>query len=193
MAWRRGIGSSVLNEFHFGYNRIHSRRAPPDGTPGMKELGVRLPLYPTLASIGEIRVQDFFNIGDNLEASFVRNGFEFSNRTSWVTGRHNIQFGAEVQYYKVDIENEFRRAGHYIFNGSVTGSAMADFFLGRLIHVRPRNRRVQEQPRALPFRFLPGRLQAESSAHAEPRRALRTDTSLARAGRAHPALHDRRL
>jgi hypothetical protein len=98
----------------------------------MKDLGVRLPLYPTLPSIGEIRVQDFFNIGDNLEASFVRNGFEVNNRTMWLRGRHSLQFGGELQYYKVDIQNEFRRAGHYVFNGSVTGNAMADFFLGRL-------------------------------------------------------------
>jgi len=131
-SWKRTLSPSLLNEFHFGYNRIHSRRAPPDGAPGMRDLGVRLPLYPTLASIGEIRVQDFFNIGDNLEASFVRNGFELNNRTSWVRGKHNVQFGGELQYYKVDIVNEFRRAGHYIFNGNVTGSAMADFFLGRM-------------------------------------------------------------
>jgi Carboxypeptidase regulatory-like domain len=132
LSWKRTFTPSLLNEFHFGYNRIHSRRAPPDGVPGMRELGVRLPLYPTLPSIGEIRVQDFFNIGDNLEASFVRNGFEINNRSSWIRGRHNMQFGGELQYYKVDIENEFRRAGHYIFNGNVTGNAMADFFLGRL-------------------------------------------------------------
>jgi Carboxypeptidase regulatory-like domain len=132
VSWKRTMTPTLLNELHFGYNRIHSRRAPPDGVPGMQELGVRLPLYPTLPSIGEIRVTDFFNIGDNLEASFVRNGFELNNRTSWVRGRHNIQFGGELQYYKVDIENEFRRAGHFIFTSNVTGNAMADFFLGRM-------------------------------------------------------------
>jgi hypothetical protein len=32
----------------------------------------------------------------------------------------------------VDIDNEFRRAGHFRFTGDVTGLAMADFFLGRI-------------------------------------------------------------
>ena len=131
-SWRHNFGSTLLNEFHVGYNRIHSRRAPPDGVPGMPDLGVRLPLYPTLPSIQSISVSDFFTIGDNLEASFVRNGFEFSNRTSWVHGRHSMQFGAELQYYKVDIDNEFRRAATFSFNGGVTGHAMADFLLGQI-------------------------------------------------------------
>jgi hypothetical protein len=132
LSWTRTISPTVLNEFSFGYNRIHSRRAPPTGTPGMKELGVRLPLYPTLESIAQIEAVGFFNIGDNLEAAFVRNGFEWSNRTSWVMGRHSLQFGGEIARYRVDIANEFRRAGHYVFRGNITGNAIADFMLGRL-------------------------------------------------------------
>jgi hypothetical protein len=132
LSWTRMISPTVLNEFSFGYNRIHSRRAPPTGTPGMKELGVRLPLYPTLESIAQIEAVGFFNIGDNLEAAFVRNGFEWSNRTSLVMGRHSLQFGGEIARYRVDIANEFRRAGHYVFRGNITGNAIADFLLGRL-------------------------------------------------------------
>jgi hypothetical protein len=132
LSWGRTISSHVLNEFNFGYNRVHSRRAPPAGTPSMKDLGVRLPLYPTLPSIQQIEATGFFNIGDNLEAAFVRNGFEWSNRTSWVLGRHSLQFGGEIARYRVDIANEFRRAGNFVFNGNVTGNAMADFLLGRI-------------------------------------------------------------
>src|SRR6185436_1124449 len=83
LSWQHTFSPTLLNEFNFGYNRIHSRRGPPAGVPGMKELGVRLPLYPTLPSIQQISVSGFFGIGDNLEAKFVRNGFEWSNRTSW--------------------------------------------------------------------------------------------------------------
>ncbi len=55
-SWSKTFSPSLLNDFSFGYNRIHSRRAPPDNTPGMKDFGVRLPVYPTLASIAEINV-----------------------------------------------------------------------------------------------------------------------------------------
>lgn len=132
LSWTRTFSPTVLNEFNFGYNRIHSRRGPPTGTPGMRELGVRLPLYPTLPSIQQISVSGFFQIGDNLEAKFVRNGFEWSDRASVVLGRHSLQFGGELARYRVDIANEFRRAGNFVFTGNVTGNAMADFFLGRI-------------------------------------------------------------
>jgi hypothetical protein len=98
----------------------------------MQQLGVRLPLYPSKPSISEIAPVGFFSIGDNLEAAFIRNGFEWSNRTSWVKGRHNIQFGGEITRLRVDIVNEFRRAGHFRFTGDVTGLAMADYFLGAI-------------------------------------------------------------
>ena len=132
LSWTRTISPSLLNEFRFGYNRVHSRRAPPSGAPGMKELGARLPLYPSLPSIAEINAVGFFNIGDNLEAKFVRNGFEWNDQASWTLGRNSIQFGGEIARYRVDIVNEFRRAGHFVFRGNVTGNAIADFLLGAL-------------------------------------------------------------
>jgi TonB dependent receptor len=49
-----------------------------------------------------------------------------------VLGRHTLQFGGEIARYRVDINNEFRRAGHFVFRGNVTGHAIADFMLGRL-------------------------------------------------------------
>ncbi len=138
LAWTHTFGPSLLNDFHFGYNRVHSRRAPPANVPGSRELGIRLPVYPTLPSIAQIEVAGgFFNIGDNLEAKFVRNGFEWNDRLSWVKGRHSMQFGGEVQRYRVDIVNEFRRAGHFVFRGNSgnprsTGVSMADFMIGTL-------------------------------------------------------------
>ena len=133
LTWVRTFSPSVLNDFHFGFNRIHASRGPYfEGVPSMQQLGVRLPIYPTLPSISEIAASGFFSIGDNLEAKFPRTLFEWSNRTSWVRGRHSIQFGGEVTRVRADIVNEFRRAGHFVFNGNVSGFAMADFFLGRI-------------------------------------------------------------
>jgi carboxypeptidase family protein len=132
LSWTRTITPTLLNEFHMGYNRIHSRRAPPDAAPGIKELGSRLPVYPTRPAIQQIEAIGFFMIGDNMEAKFVRNGFEWNNQTSWIVGRNTLQFGGEVARYRVDIVNEFRRAGNFQFRGNVTGHAIADFLLGRM-------------------------------------------------------------
>jgi hypothetical protein len=133
--WTRTISSTLLNEARVGYNRVYSRRFPPPGVPSMQELGVRLPIYPALASISEINANNFFNIGDNLEASFYRPGFEINDRMAWIKGKHSMQFGGELQRYTVEIRNQFRRAGHFQFNGNATtgtGNTLADFLLGQL-------------------------------------------------------------
>ncbi len=131
LTWLRTISPAVVNDFHFGFNRIHAARGPYfPGVPSMQDLGVRLPIYPTLPSISEINAVGFFNIGDNLEAKFPRTGFEWANRTSWVHGSHTIQFGGEINRQRADIANQYRRAGHFQFSGDSTGLAMADYFLG---------------------------------------------------------------
>jgi hypothetical protein len=131
--WTRTFSPRVLNDFHFGFTRIHAARGPFfEGVPSMQSLGVRLPLYPTLPSISQIEAQGFFNIGDNLEAKFPRTAFEWRNRTSWIRGAHSFQFGGEAARQRVDIANEFRRAGHFVFSGDVTGLSIADFFLGSI-------------------------------------------------------------
>jgi len=129
--WQKTLSNTALNEVHVGFNRMHARRFPPtNNVPSMQDLGVRLPIYPTLPSISEINASGYFFIGDNLEASFVRNGLEMNDRFSWLKGKHTIQAGGEAQYYTVEIRNQFRRAGHFVFDGSRTGHPLADFLLG---------------------------------------------------------------
>ena len=131
VGWQKTISPTVLNDLKFSYQRMHAARGPYfDGVPSMTELGVRLPLEATLPSISQIEVAGFWRLGDNLEATFVRNGYQFSDTASVVAGNHSIQFGGEISHQRVDIENEFRRNGHFIFRGNATGSAQADFFLG---------------------------------------------------------------
>src|SRR5204863_1762726 len=133
--WTKTISPTMLNEVRGGYNRVFSRRFPPSGVPSMQELGVRLPIYPVLPSISEINANNFFNIGDNLEASFFRPGYELNERMSWVKGKHNVQYGGEWQHYVVEIRNQFRRAGHSQFAASSTtgtNNTLADFLLGSM-------------------------------------------------------------
>ena len=133
--WTRTLTPTLLNETRVGYNHTFSRRFPPPGVPSMQELGVRLPIYPSLPSISEINANNFFNIGDNLEASFYRPGIELADRMTWAKGRHNLLFGGEMQRYNVEIRNQFRRAGHFQFAGNTTsgtGNTLADFLLGQL-------------------------------------------------------------
>jgi hypothetical protein len=128
-SWKRTMTPTLLNETHVGFQRMHAGRVTPP-TPSLQELGIRLPLYPTTPNIQLIDVTGFFSVGADAPSDFVRNGVEFSNRTNWMKGKHSIQFGAEGQYYKATIDSEYRVPGTFVFNGSATGNAMADFMLG---------------------------------------------------------------
>jgi hypothetical protein len=133
IGWQKTFGPTVLNDFQFSYAKNHASRGPYfDGVPSMEELGVRLPIYPTLPSISEINASGFFSIGDNLEAKFPRDSFTWANRTSVIRGNHSMQFGGDWAYQRVAIQNEYRRAGHFVFNSQVTGFAMTDFFRGTI-------------------------------------------------------------
>ena len=138
--WKRTLSSTLLNETTVAYNRLHTARRPHPDVPSTQDFGIKLPYYPRIPSVSEIRADGYFNFGDNLEASFPRDGFQFGNKTNWIKGRHGIQFGAEFEYQRSEIYNDFRRAGHFISNGQYTrapgaasgGHALADFLLGRL-------------------------------------------------------------
>jgi hypothetical protein len=138
--WKRTLSATMLNEFTFGYNRLHTSRFPHEEVPAIQDFGVRLPYLPRLRSISEINVSGYFNMGDNLEARFPRDGFQFNNKMNWATGHHSMQFGAEFEYVRPEIYNDYRRAGHFVFDGRFTrrpgassgGHALADFALGRL-------------------------------------------------------------
>jgi hypothetical protein len=133
-SWQRTLTSTLLNEFRVGFNKFASSRYPPSGVPSMQDLGVRLPIYPSAPSISEIQAAGFFNIGDNLFASFPRHGIEINDRVNWAKGKHQIQFGGETTIQDVKIRNEFRRASHSVFRPNSTlgtGHALADFVLGQ--------------------------------------------------------------
>ena len=194
--WTRTFSTTLLNEARIGYNHTFSRRFPPHGVPSMQDLGVRLPIYPTLPSISEINANNFFNIGDNLEASFYRPGIELSDRMTWNKGKHNLQFGGELQRYTVEIRNQFRRAGHFQFAGSTTtgtGNTLADFLLGQLSQFDQGTGEYKDYRGQLRVAVRPGRLQGEQPADVEPGRPARVDAALAREGRPHRSVHAERL
>ena len=128
-SWKKTLTSALLTETHLGFQRMHAARVTPP-TPSLQELGIRLPLYPTTPNLQSINVETYFSVGADAPSVFFRRGFEINNRTNWMKGKHSIQFGAEGQWYKATIDSEYRVPGTFVFNGSATGNAMADFMLG---------------------------------------------------------------
>jgi len=121
---------TLLNDFHFGYVRQFSKRGPPPGVPNWQTLGMTVNQQPNPSMIQQNSVSGFFSSGDNLKGAFIRNGFEWADRLSWVRGRHSLAFGTSIDRQRSEIRNLFLQGGTVTFNGNTSGMAMADFLLG---------------------------------------------------------------
>jgi hypothetical protein len=124
------FNQNVLNEFHFSYSRESATRGPSPNAISVRDLGVTIPFQPTQNAIQSINVSNFFSFGDNPNGKFVRNNYSFNNNTSWIWGKHTFHFGGTLELSQVLIRNLFRQPGLFTFDGSNSGSSMADFLLG---------------------------------------------------------------
>lgn len=127
--------ANLLNDFRFSYSRVGSGRGPAPGVPNVRDFGVNIPFQPPVKAVQSISVSGFFSFGDNPPARFTRNNFAWSDDVSWVKGRHNLSFGGSFERSRVDIDNLFLSPGTFSFKGNPsrgTGSAIADFLLGKL-------------------------------------------------------------
>lgn len=72
-----------------------------------------------------------FNIGSPTLTTFQPNNtWHFSDSVSKVTGRHTIKFGGEFRYFQINERNVCAPNGSFSFDGSETGSDIADYLLG---------------------------------------------------------------
>src|SRR6266478_4192029 len=128
------FGPTLLNDFHFGYVRQFSKRGPPPGVPDWQDLGMTVNQQQDkhCSMIQSNSVSGFFSSGDNLCGAFIRNGFEWADRLSWIKGRHSFSFGFSIDRQRAEIRNFFLQGGTVTFSGNITGLAMADFLLGTI-------------------------------------------------------------
>ena len=123
---------TLLNDFHFGYVRQFSKRGPPPGVPNFRALGmvINQQQSDTCSMIQSNNVSGFFSDGDNLCGAFIRNGFEWADRLSWIKGKHSFSFGFSIDRQRSEIRNFFLQGGTASFSASNTGMAMSDYMIG---------------------------------------------------------------
>src|SRR5712692_1095696 len=119
----------LLNDFRFSYAREKASRGPASTVPSVKTLGSNIPFQPATNAIQQIRVNGFFNFGDNPPAAFVRNNFTWSDDVSWVKGKHDFRFGGVLERSRVDLDNLFFQPAEFSFpslNAFLSG-ALGDY------------------------------------------------------------------
>ncbi len=122
---------NLLNNFRIGFARVVSLREPPADAPSVNDFGV--PIYqPTPKAIQSITISGYFGTGANPTTKLLRNDFSYIDDVSWTHGRHSFAFGALLEKAQLNMVNQSGLPGTFTFSGDTTGSALADFMLGKM-------------------------------------------------------------
>ncbi len=108
------ISANILNEARFQYGRDFERQFSTEPLPG----------EPTTALGGTRSPAIFINGGLNFgtpnfleRASFPdERRIQFADTVTWISGRHTVKFGGDVNRVTDDIQNLFTGAGSYSYN-----------------------------------------------------------------------------
>jgi hypothetical protein len=150
------LSNSMVNEFHFNYNREAQRTfqhpgntslvqnsCPPapswltsalgqvpcfsDGTPG-NATGIHPGLGANREGLPFIQLSGGFTIGNNAEGELpqVGNSFQWSDSLSKIVGTHSLKFGVDVRRQRFDQTLYYNVSGQYFFDGTSSNTVGAD-------------------------------------------------------------------
>ncbi len=131
------FGTSIINEFRLGYVRSFLGYQPPDGAiPLSANLGIpnanTSPLLGGGALIGNSGSQISYT-GDYGDYFVPEDTYQLADNVSWVHGRHNFKFGANIIWRQVNFFNPIAGKGFFQANSSSpwsTGFEQSDMMFG---------------------------------------------------------------
>jgi Carboxypeptidase regulatory-like domain/TonB-dependent Receptor Plug Domain len=142
ISWTRVIRPTIINELRGGWHRFNE--AEVFGTtndPNYDVLGkMGLPLVsrlpeeygpPSISLNGPDGTYNMYDLQRQIGPRVRSNSIApFTDTFSWQKGRHFLKFNAEVDRRGVTFGQARAPRGQFTFDGTYTGSAMADFLLG---------------------------------------------------------------
>jgi hypothetical protein len=128
------IGTSAVNEFHVSYTRDANDLGKPSGGLGVSlaSQGITGIVPGTTQGVENVVFNGGSLVLGTVPGRFdqINNDFGLNDNFSKVVGTHSIKFGAQLEYGQIDTNPLSCLNGSFLFNGSETGSAFADFLLG---------------------------------------------------------------
>jgi len=134
------FGSTMVNEFRFNYLRNSTLRNRYVGGVGVSlsslgfvtgpsTLGI-VGVIPGLDSVPNISTQNWTIGTPQGQTGIYSSGLQWLDNVSLLRGNHTLKFGGEYHYAKIDERNIYAPNGSFDFDGSETGSDLADFLIG---------------------------------------------------------------
>jgi hypothetical protein len=134
------IGSATVNELRFNFLRNATLRDRYRGGVGVSlaslgfvtgpdTLGI-VGVIPGLDSVPNIATHNWTIGTPQGQTGIYSSIFQGTDNVSLLRGNHTVKFGGEFHYSKVDERNTYAPNGSFDFDGSETGSDLADFLIG---------------------------------------------------------------
>jgi hypothetical protein len=97
------------------------------------DAGVRLYCGPEITRVNQLVIAGGFTVNGNHMTGFkyIGNSYSLTDELSLVRGSHQFAFGGSVMHGRESTFTIWGSPHHFTFNGSVTGSGLADFMIGR--------------------------------------------------------------
>jgi len=132
------INSSTVNQLHLGYLRDFGGRvnatSPYSGLPAsIDSLGALGSTFNVQGppSLPNISVSGYFTLGNAIQGPVAGdNFFQIRDTVSTTHGRHTFKVGLDGSMDKSYQDTDLNNYGTFSFNGSTTGNALADFYVG---------------------------------------------------------------
>jgi hypothetical protein len=133
------IRGSLINELRGGWSNTVEKDTYTEALRGPDLVSaaglVGLPGPPLTGGFPHINFADgsFISTGGVKPFDILSRVVQVSDTVTWLTGRHSVKSGADIQYVEYIDQISFfdgEELGRYVFDGSFSGNAFADFLLG---------------------------------------------------------------
>jgi hypothetical protein len=129
------FSSGLINSAHFRFSRTRIDRGAAPNLINPQDLGVIL--NPLVKNFLDVSATNSFATGCGTCAPghFKTNSYQVADDLDYVRGKHHLSFGGEYFKNQLDWLANTVSNGQFVFNGSLTGSPLSDFLLGRIFTV----------------------------------------------------------
>jgi hypothetical protein len=126
------FGPTTLNSFHVSFNRVRDDRGPTDIPISPTMLGSDM--HSAVPNFLLLTISNAFSTfcGTCAPGHFDVNSYQLADDVDLVRGRHQIALGFNLIRIQNNTLSGFDENGTFTFNGSFTGSPLADFMTGQV-------------------------------------------------------------
>jgi hypothetical protein len=123
------VRPTLLTNTSLAYNRASNIAHQPQ-FPGHKALGINVPILST-GDTFRMTVTNYFSQSYNALYRVPRNQYNIQHSWTWIRGRHELDFGADLLREHSILDQDFLSDGQFTFGGRFSGDNLVDFLHGR--------------------------------------------------------------